>query len=337
MAEASSAVEAKTPREMEPDAEVVVIGGANIDRKSQLQQPPTFGTSNPGSTRTSSGGVGRNVAENLARLRVRTALISVIGRDADGERLRRDTEAAGVDLHHVVTTSAPTGTYTALLDAAGDMLIAVSAMDAMDALDAAAMEGRRHVIMRSRIVVLDCNVPKSGLSRAAAIAREGGAEIVVDPVSVAKATRLAALLDARVPIHTVTPNLDELRVLTSGAKDDISDLPARSAELHGAGVQNVWVRLGARGSFLSIMNGDTQRTIGLAPCSATLVDATGAGDAMLAGYVAALLRGLDVAEAARYGRAAAAITIESRNTVSETMSPETLSRRAAACVDTRAG
>ena len=48
---------------------------------------------------------------------------------------------------------------------------------------------------------------------------------------------------------------------------------------------------------------------------ATVVDVTGAGDAMLAAWVAAWLRGVDPVEAAREGHRAAAATIESGHTV----------------------
>ena len=48
---------------------------------------------------------------------------------------------------------------------------------------------------------------------------------------------------------------------------------------------------------------------------ATVVDVTGAGDAMLAAFCHALLAGDDPAGAAAYGHAAAALTIASPHTV----------------------
>ena len=62
--------------------------------------------------------------------------------------------------------------------------------------------------------------------------------------------------------------------------------------------------------------------------SAGCVDATGAGDSMLAGYVAALLDGHDPITAVRRGAAAAAITIESEMTVSPEMSAQAVAARA---------
>ncbi|MEZ5220286.1 MAG: PfkB family carbohydrate kinase [Ilumatobacteraceae bacterium] len=45
-----------------------VIGGANIDMKAQSRARAATHTSNPGRTSMTPGGVGRNIAENLARL-----------------------------------------------------------------------------------------------------------------------------------------------------------------------------------------------------------------------------------------------------------------------------
>ena len=311
------------------EATVVVIGGANIDHKSQTLTRPEFGTSNPGRSRTSAGGVGRNVAENLARLGVRTVLVSAIGNDAAGVSLRRETESAGVDLAHSVAAAGATGSYTAILDASGEMVIAVSAMETMDELTPDVIDGRRDIIRRAGILVLDCNVPQGALLRAAAIARDDGTRVIVDPVSVAKATRITAMLAAGLPIHTITPNRDELIALVGTAQSGDDDLSTCVAPLHNAGVENVWVRLGPRGSFLSMMRRGTQQSSQLAPFPATLVDATGAGDAMLAGYAAGLVRGFDVAAAADYGRAAAAVTVESPDTVSGSMNFPSLRERVA--------
>ena len=49
---------------------VIVFGGANIDVKARIEGHAVEGTSNYGAITRSPGGVGRNIAENLARLGV---------------------------------------------------------------------------------------------------------------------------------------------------------------------------------------------------------------------------------------------------------------------------
>ena len=59
---------------------VVVIGGANMDICGTSHDNLLLGDSNPGKVRTSAGGVGRNIAENLARLGSDTRLMTAVGK-----------------------------------------------------------------------------------------------------------------------------------------------------------------------------------------------------------------------------------------------------------------
>jgi pseudouridine kinase len=300
-------------------ADVVVIGGANVDVKCRTSASAVLRTSNPGHTTTTPGGVARNVAENLARLGVRVALVSAVGADAHGAALLDATHAAGVDVSAIARVDEPTGTYTAILDVSGELVIAVAAMAAVDALSPATIDAQRDRIAQARILVLDCNLRDDTLMRALEIARDAGTRVVVDPVSVPKAARLRAALDAGLPVFTITPNLDELAALT-GVQGNIT---ASVGALHERAVRHVWVRLGAEGSVLSARDrcGPLQRIPALPGC---VVDVTGACDAMLAGYVYALLRDEPPVRAVRYGHAAAAITIASDQTVAPGMSATAL-------------
>ena len=68
--------------------------------------------------------------------------------------------------------------------------------------------------------------------------------------SVAKATLAAQVFDGSVPVHTVTPNVDELGALLGSAVADTDEgILAAADRLHRRGVQHVWVRRGARGSL----------------------------------------------------------------------------------------
>ena len=58
---------------------VYVIGGANIDIQGYSHKPLMFQDSNVGSVSYSYGGVARNIAENLARVGVKTEFISILG------------------------------------------------------------------------------------------------------------------------------------------------------------------------------------------------------------------------------------------------------------------
>jgi len=308
----------------EGEARVVVVGGANVDVKARTLAAAVPGTSNPGVTTQAPGGVARNIAENLARLGVQTGLIAAVGRDAPGELLLRETEGAGVDLRSVLRLDSPTGSYTAVLDDRGELLIAVAAMEATDALTPAVLDDRRSVLRGAAWVVADGNLSADTLTHLLTLCTRLGVPLVFEPVSVPKAARLLPALEAGLAPHTVTPNLAELAALLGR---DVADTPAAireaAGELHARGVQTVWVRRGQSGSLLSSGEGVTE----LPALPAQVTDVTGAGDAMLAAYLAALLAGETPAGAARHGHAAAALTVESARAVSPTLTPAALRAR----------
>ncbi|HWD42391.1 MAG TPA: carbohydrate kinase family protein [Actinomycetota bacterium] len=297
---------------------VVVVGGANLDVKARSAAQVTHGTSNPGRSSMAPGGVGRNVAENLARLGTRTFLVTAVGRDAAGDDLLAKTAAAGVRLEHVHRTDLPTGTYVALLDADGELVAAVADMRATGELGPGQVDRARAVIARAGLVVLDGNLAPATLAHALDLAHLSQVRAILEPVSVPKARLLAAHVTAARPSYAVTPNREELTALTGLATHTDRQLRAAADSLHRRGVQHVWVRLGDRGSLFSTASAGAT----FIPAVATTVqDVTGAGDSMLAAFCHALLEGRDPDEAARYGHAAAALTIASRHTVRPDLSP----------------
>ncbi len=57
----------------------LVIGGANIDFVGIPDNKLIWHDKNPGKIKMSLGGVGRNIAENLAKLGVHTKLLALVG------------------------------------------------------------------------------------------------------------------------------------------------------------------------------------------------------------------------------------------------------------------
>lgn len=290
---------------------LVVVGGANLDLKARTIAAHRPATSNPGMLTMSPGGVGRNIAENLARLGSPVALVAALGDDAFGATLREATAAAGVDVDHVVVVDQPTGTYLAVLDDAGDLVTGVADMAATDGLTPAVLAAAEPLLTRADAVVLDGNLPVAVLAWVLDLLAGTGVPVTIDPVSVAKASRLAPLLDPARPVATITPNTDELAALV-GAPVDLARLAEAVAVLHARGVALVWVRLGREGSWLCPA-GEPPRHVPAIPSHA--VDVTGAGDSLTAGFVHALRRGDDPLAAARFAAATAALTVAVPQTV----------------------
>jgi len=290
---------------------VVVVGGANMDVKARSTRAAVPATSNPGTGTMTAGGVGRNIAENLARLGTRTHLVAAIGSDGLGDQVLAATSSAGVHVEHVRRSARSTGTYTAVLDADGELVVAVADMTATDELAPEQVDAARDLIASAQLVVLDGNLGTATLGYALDLAGAAGTRVVLEPVSVPKAAALAPLVSPDREVHVITPNRDELGALTGLPTRTARQVARATAALHDRGVELVWVRLGAVGSLLSTPDGDTE----LPAVPAEVVDVTGAGDATLAAFCHALLSGAEPAEAAAYGHAAAALTISSPHTV----------------------
>jgi pseudouridine kinase len=291
---------------------VVVIGGANVDIKARSTAKARHGTSNPGHGSMASGGVGRNVAENLARLGTRTHLVAAVGREAIGDGLLAETSAAGVHLEHVHRSARPTGTYTAILDADGELIVAVADMSATEELGPEQVSEARDLIASASLLVLDGNLAPATVAHALILAQTAGVRVILEPVSVPKAQRIAPLITGDHPLYAMTPNRDEVTAVTGLAARTDKQVLAAAAHLHRRGVEHVWVRLGERGSVLSTA---TSGATWLPALQVTVEDVTGAGDSMLAAFCHALLDGKDPVDAARFGHAAAALTIASRHAV----------------------
>lgn len=269
----------------------LVVGGAAVDVIARPDGPPQPATSNPGVVVSGLGGVGRNIAENLARLGSRVTLVSRVGSDLLGSALLARTAEAGVDVGPVSADAETTSSYVAWLDDAGDLALAVSDFSAVEQMTPAVFDGVDSDGISC--VVVDGNVPVPVAETAFDLAESVDARVVIDPVSIAKATRLADLV-ARRPVWAVTPNEAELSALTRGGD-------ARRLATH------VWVRRGPRGSVL-LTDGGERRFDSVAP-QGSVRDATGAGDAMTAAFVDAVLRGRPVERACEAGHRAAALTV----------------------------
>lgn len=96
------------PAGVAADLDVVVVGEALIDIIHAPEGPREF-----------AGGSCMNVAFGLGRLGVRTGLLTVLGDDGRGARIRNHLQSAGVQLLPGATQLPTTSTATAFLDGAG--------------------------------------------------------------------------------------------------------------------------------------------------------------------------------------------------------------------------
>lgn len=305
---------------------VCVVGGANLDIQGFPADSLVLRDSNVGKVAISMGGVGRNIAENLARLGVPVCLVSATGEDADGRLLRDEAARVGLDMGHVLTLPGETTShYLSVLDDKGDMLVAINQMDICDHLTCAHIESKLDILTGSALCVLDTNFPEAVIGRVVDVLHAAGVPLFLDPVSSAKAERIRGRLGK---FHTIKPNRIEAEILTG---IPIPETPGEARQnalrramkhFHDLGVKQVFLSLGAAGTFCS--TGNRQWLLPAPACK--VVAATGAGDAFLATLAMGFFRGLDVEETARLASAAAAMALSHENTINPDLSMDALLR-----------
>ena len=96
---------------------VVIIGSANIDVAGYSHESLNYADSNPGKIKFTPGGVGRNIAQNLALLGNKSWLLSAVGSDFYGQSLLTQTNQSGVYVDKcLIVPGENTSSYLSLLD-----------------------------------------------------------------------------------------------------------------------------------------------------------------------------------------------------------------------------
>ncbi|MDZ7412229.1 MAG: PfkB family carbohydrate kinase, partial [candidate division KSB1 bacterium] len=107
-------------------------------------------------------------------------------------------------------------------------------------------------------------------------------------------------------VSIITPNESEAELLTGVGLSDGAHVREAAVRLHGTGVKNVIITLGAKGAFF--FDGSDGVLVPGFPVKA--VDTTAAGDAFNGALAVGLVQGLALPDAVRYANAAAALAVQ---------------------------
>lgn len=299
---------------------IAVIGGANMDIGGFPDAALVAGDSNPGQVRMSVGGVGRNIAENAARMGLEVELITALGNDANGRAILDDCAAKGIGVRGCrVDWQERTSVYLFIDDAKGDMHCAVNDMHIQSLITPEWIEPHLRMLNAMDAVCIDANLPEETVVY---LARELRAPLFADAVSAAKVQRLRPAL-AR--MHSFKPNRLEAELLTGVVINDMIDAAEAAKRLMETGVQRVFLSMGSLGALCA----EGKQCVYLPVTERTIVNATGAGDAFSAALLWAFTQDLSLRESGIAGMAAASIAMESIETVNPRMDEAGLRQRMA--------
>ena len=202
------------------------------ESRNPAASTPKTSTSNPAVIRQGLGGVGQNIASVLNYLGVPVRLCSALGKDIAGSSALSLLKQKGLrtDAIHISSTGQPTAQYVAINDARKDLMVAMADMGILEEAhgDFDSMWRPHLEKHRPKWLVLDANWDPSTLRKWLKAAKNVGAKVVYEPVSVAKCKRLFSVgqpshTDLRaVPNHSIsiaTPNAMELAALHEAASE----------------------------------------------------------------------------------------------------------------------
>lgn len=284
-----------------PDQDrIVVLGGANVDLTGRCHSAYQPGDSNPGSLSQSAGGVGRNIAENLAHLGHDVTLITLLGNDTNGDWLHQRIAAAGIRTDGLLRhPSLPTSTYLAMNDHQGQLIGALADMGIAEALTPETLAPMRSTLVAADAVVVEANIPEATLAWLATLPLKG--TLYADAVSTAKAPRLKPLLPHLTVLKVNRSEADALLGLSEAGPEEL----AQGLLAHG--VKTVALSLGREG--LMLCTGQQHHRQGIYPTH--IASDTGAGDALIAGLIHADRAHWELSHQAAFGLGCAGLTLES--------------------------
>ena len=279
------------------------MGGAHIDRRGRVKGAYVPEASNPGIMREEVGGSAFNAARMAAQRGIPVTLMSLRGGDAAGQRVAEAIEESGIEDCSAIFLDRATPSYTAILTEDGNLVTGLADMGLYEIGFAKQLRRRkiRDALGEADAVLCDANLPAEALRLVAELA--GDKPIFAIGISPAKVERLAPILDR---LACLFMNRREGRRL-AGLPADAPPWQVGEA-LAARGLKASLISAG--GAPLAILEGGRLREIA-PPTPERLVDVTGAGDALAGACIAALMRGLPLAEAAREGVAAAKLALAS--------------------------
>ncbi|WP_342075547.1 PfkB family carbohydrate kinase [Yoonia sp. SS1-5] len=274
--------------------DILCIGSVLWDVIGRAASHMRVGSDVPGRITRLPGGVAMNIAMTLRRFGMTPALLTAIGRDAEGDDLMAEAARMGMVCDHIYRSDdLPTDVYMAIegangliaaiadahsLEAAGQKILTPLA-DGKLGSDAAPFHGP---------VALDGNLTEELLQDIAKSPLFARADLRVAPASPGKAERLLALLGH--PSATFYVNLEEAGLLCQTRFDDSA---VAAAALIARGAHRVLVTDGGN----SASEGTAGDIITQTPPAVMVTRVTGAGDTFMAAHIASEAHGVDRAAA----------------------------------------
>lgn len=296
---------------------MVVIGTVFVDIKGFPDDLYIPEGRNAGRVEIVHGGVGRNVAEDIANVELRPRFVGMVDDTAEGAEVLRKLKNHKVNTDYVAVTQDGMGMWLAVFNNGGDIAGSISKRPTSDAMLRMLEEKGDEIFADADSIVIEIDLDKELIKTVFRYAEKYHKKVyaVVANMSIASQRR-----DFLQSIDCFVCNEQEAGILFVC---DFSGLTPEelceelSRRVVSARIPSMVVTMGSCGAVYADMNGDK----GVYPARKVKVrDTTGAGDAFCAGVAIGLTYGKTMREAVEIGTRLASSVI----TVSENVCPRFL-------------
>ena len=300
---------------------IVVVGNVFVDFKGFPEAAFIPAGRNAGRVEIVHGGVGRNVAEDIANVELRPRFVSMVDNTAQGAEVLRKLQNHKVDTKYIAVVPDGMGMWLAVMDNSGDVVASISKRPKMDAMLKMLEEQGDQIFSDATSVVIEIDIDQEVAKATFRFAEKYNVPVyaLVANMSIALKRR-----DLILKTDCFICNLEEAGIFFA---DDFTSLsPEEMANelrtrIRAAGIKAMIVTMGSRGAVYADEDGDC----GVCPAvSVQVCDTSGAGDAFCAGVSIGLSYGKTLAEACMIGSRLASSTITVPESVCPRFRPEEL-------------
>ncbi len=291
----------------------LVIGTSFVDIKGFPEGNFLLEGRNAGSIQYVHGGVGRNIASNLARCGCDVVFASAVDESPFSAAVVDSLKAEQVNTDHIIVSKDGLGTWLAVFDSQGDVAASLSKRPDMTGLIPEMDRHGRTLFGEADSILLEIDMEKEVVEKVFDWADRYGLPVYAVISNMEYALRLNAFAH---PVDCLVCNLQEAGMLLSAdLKDASPEEVIRQARDHiGAyNIARIIVTMGETGAvYYDKKTGEA----GHEPArSVEVCDTTGAGDAFFSGAAMELVRGRSLRDACQTGVLLASAVITTRENV----------------------
>jgi pseudouridine kinase len=296
---------------------IVVLGAVFLDIKGFPDDVYSPTGRNAGRIEMVHGGVGRNVAEDIANVELRPCFVGMVDDTASGAEMIHRLHSHKVNTDYILQKPDGMGIWLAVFDHTGDLAGSISKRPDLTPLVTLLDEKGDEIFRDADSIILEIDMDKEIIKRVFHYAEKYGKKVFAVVSNMVFACQHRAYFQS---IDCFVCNLQEAGILFV---DDFTAMePEDLAEelyhrVRNANIPSMVVTLGSRGAVYASLDG----TRGYSPPErVTVRDTSGAGDAFCAGVAVGLTYGKTLPESVKIGTQLAASVI----TISESTCPRFL-------------